>query len=227
MSAEASIYLGLALAVASAIGLVFYFRYLLRFMMVMWYEAGAVVVASTIFAFAAILPLANNLGRANPAQAPATFWLFLLWVGVVAGVTGVLMRPRLKAGDCLALAALSLLPGACIATPVGAVGGAMRTMHDCEGNLKALGVNFGRFVDDNKRWPNEDKWVVDIAPYLDFPRAFRCPSRSDRDYVYHKPPPGAKDDFVLISCTHPFVRKRIVLHKDENVTIDDLKPGER
>jgi hypothetical protein len=83
------------------------------------------------------------------------------------------------------------------------------------------------FCEDNSRWPAEDKWVNDILPYLDFPMAFRCPSRSDKDYVYHKPPAGAKDDFVLISCVHPFLHKVVVLHKDETVTIDDLAPGSR
>jgi hypothetical protein len=227
MTAEASIYLGLALAVAASLGLAAYVRWLIRYLMAMWYEAAAVVVASTIFAFAAVLPMANNLGREDPARAPAVFWLILVWVGVVAGVAGILMRPRMKAGECIALVALSILPGACIATPVGAVTGAQRTLHDCEGNLKALGTNFGRFAEDNKRWPAEDKWVNDILPYLDFPMAFRCPSRSDKDYVYHKPPAGAKDDFVLISCVHPFLHKSVVLHKDETVTIDELAPGTR
>jgi hypothetical protein len=227
MSAEASIDLGLVLAIASAVGLGFYLHHLMRRMQVTWLEAVITLAGSTIFAFAAVLPTANHLGRADPARAPAVFWPVLVWLIVASGALAVLMRPRLTTGESIALAVLAVLPLTCILTPVGAAAGAIRTMHDCEGNLRALGTNFVRYVSDNGHWPSEDKWITQLLPYLPYPTAFRCPTSTKKDYDYHRPPPGAKPDYPLITCVHRFLRQKIVLHKDGTVTADELKPGGR
>jgi hypothetical protein len=222
VSAEVSIRVGILLAAGFAVGLGFYARWLFRWAKATWAEVALVVAASTAFGFAGLLPLAVNLARGDPVRAPAVFWLLLFWVAVTSTALGVLMRPRLTVGESISLALLAVMPAACLATPIGAVGGAMRTLRACQGNLAAIGVNFGRYVDESKHWPAEDKWVDDLLPWIDFPKAFRCPSRSDRDYVYHRPPESAPADHPIITCDHPFLRKRIVLHKDESVTVDDL-----
>jgi hypothetical protein len=144
----------------------------------------------------------------------------------IAAALFFLERPRASVWIVIGVATLAVLPGASFAVGAGAVAGAVRVEHDCEGNLRALGRAFEEYRAAKKTWPPEARWIDELLPHLPYPKAFRCPAIKVTPYQYHKPPDNAFGDAAIIVCRHPFVGHEVVLRKDLQVEVRFIKNRE-
>lgn len=171
-----------------------------------------------------VLPVATSIARADLPRAPAAF---LVLLPLIAGFTALLVlteRPRAPLSVTVGVVTLALLPSAAPAVGAGTVGAAVRVMHTCEGNLKAVGRAFGDYRSLRGKWPAPARWVDNLIVFLPAPKGFRCPARQAEAYRYSPPTSSTPDDAAIIACPHAFLGKTIVLRKDLRVEVRPIEP---
>jgi uncharacterized membrane protein YoaK (UPF0700 family) len=225
MTAALVVKLAVCAFIVSAAGFVALARWLTARECITWGLAWALAAAGTSYALATGLPASMAIARADLERAPAALLALVPWVAGAALFLRYVRPGNISMRHALALALLAGVPAGVVALAAGSVGGATRSLRDCQGNLKAIAAATREYLRTHKTWPPQDNWVNELFPILPHRSVFRCPDRPEKAYDYHRPAPGSSMGTIVFECRHPFLSQRIVVRMDLRPSVEGMSPS--
>lgn len=184
--------------------------------------AWGLVAAGTVYSLATALPASVAIARADVGRAPLAFMALVPWVIGAAVFLRYAQPSGLPVPYAVAFALFAAAPAATVAVAAGTVGGATRTLQECQGNLKAIARVTREYVKRHKAWPQESDWVNELFPLLPYRSVFRCPAHPERAYEYRRPTPASPPGTVVFECRHPFLAQQVVVRTDLQPEVEKI-----